>query len=177
MIILAIIFGLLCAGSGIYCMMTPVESFLNLAGWLVGVSMIFEGVSTLIRWNARRRLGFASAWGLVGGIVSIALGAYVVYNGAMQIAIDTMIAYLVAFWLVFAGIARIVTAFDLRKLKEAGSALGENWVRVLIAGILVLIMGCLCAAHPVVAMAGIGFLAGLGMTVAGISAVIAALSI
>ena len=70
------IFGVLLVIGGIYCLVTPVETF-GVLGWLIGLAMLVEGVSSALTWNERRKFGFADGWTLVGALASIVLGVVV----------------------------------------------------------------------------------------------------
>lgn len=166
--ILGIIGGILLIIGGCYCIATPVITFSTL-GSLIGVAMIVEGALNGLTWNSRRMLGMADGWTLVGAIVSILLGTIVLGNGLLQLGIDTFIAYLVAAWLVVDGITRVAASFTLRKMyKEQGEEAGKNWWLLLIAGILVIIMGIVCFCHPLLTMASVGLLMGMGVVSSGI---------
>ena len=147
-------------------MFTPVATFASL-GWVIGVAMIAEGIGSILTWNTRRQLGFADGWTLAGAIVSVVLGIFVVGSLAFQVAIDHFIIYLVAAWLIFAGIMRIVVSFKLREIHKTGVEVGKYWYLLLIAGILIIIMGIVCIIYPMIAAISIGILVGLSIAFSG----------
>ncbi|MBR3181819.1 MAG: DUF308 domain-containing protein [Eggerthellaceae bacterium] len=169
--IIGVAIGIALVVGGIYCLITPVETF-GALGWLIGFIMMVEGVSSVFTWNERRRIGFADGWTLAGAIISIILGAFVIGSMAIQFAIDAFLAYLVAFWLVLSGVARIVAAFSLRKIQRAGNDVGTNWVLLLLLGALIVAMGVACFLHPAFAMAGVGIILGIAVIITGCSIVV-----
>ncbi|MDO4537924.1 MAG: DUF308 domain-containing protein [Coriobacteriales bacterium] len=174
--IVSIILGILCVIAGGYCIFTPVETFGNL-GWILGLFMIIDGIGSIVSYIEYRGAGKPSIWALLGGIASVILGVIVTGSIAMQFAIDFALAYLVAFWIIFGGICRIVGSFGLRKLYKAGDPLGRNWALFLILGILITIVGILCLIHPIFAAAGVGMLIAFAMISFGASFIIAAFAL
>ena len=169
-----VIFGAILVICGVYCLVTPVETF-EVLGWLIGFVMLVEGVSSVLTWNGRRKLGFADGWTLVGAIASIVLGAFVVGSLALQLAIDEFLAYLVAAWLVIGGVARIAAAIGLQRF-NLSEITGVNWIVILLLGILIVIMGIVCFLHPTIAMAGVGIILGVSIIITGISIIAGSLS-
>ena len=173
--IIGVAIGVALVAGGIYCLFTPVETFDTL-GWFIGFIMMVEGVSSILTWNERRRMGFADGWTLVGAIISVILGVFVIGSMAVQFAIDTFLAYLVAFWLVLGGVARIIAAFGLRKFQKAGNDAGTHWIVLLLLGALIVVMGVLCFIHPTYAMAGVGIILGIAIIVTGCSIIATSVS-
>ena len=174
--IFGIIMGVLLTIGGLSCMFTPIATFASL-GTLVGFAMVFEGVGSIITWNARRQEGTADGWSLAGAILSVVLGVFVLASGLMQFSIDLFLAYLAAFWLIAEGVFRIMSSFALRSAANEGYYRGPSWIWTLIAGIIVVFGGIVCLCHPVLAMASIGFLLGCGILSSGISLVVLSLSL
>ena len=173
--IVGVILGAALLVLGVYCLVTPVETFAML-GWLIGFAMLVDGVSNALTWNERRKYGFADGWTLAGAIASIALGVLVLCSLAAQIVIDTILAYLVAAWLIIGGITRIAAAIGLRNLNKMDRTIGGNWLVLMLLGILVVAMGIACFIHPTFAMVGVGILLGLSIILAGCSVIAASLS-
>ena len=168
--VITIIMGILLAVGGIFCMFSPVATYASL-GWLIGASMIMEGVASIIMWSELRRAGFANGWTLAGAIISLVLGIFVLGSYAMQFSIDLFIAYLIAIWLAVGGIMRIIDAINLRKLNVPGSS---SWVILLLLGILTTILGVLCISNPLAIMVGVGFTMGLSIVGMGAGLIVAA---
>lgn len=162
--VLTIILGALLIVGGIYCMFAPVATYSAL-GWVIGLSMVAEGIANVVTWNSRRKLGLASGWTLAAAIVSIVLGVFLLGSFALQFAVDMFIAYTIAIWLVFGGIARIVTAIAARS--SFGKEGARGWIVQLIFGVLIVILGVLCIFNPLSIMAGVGLMWGVSIVAVG----------
>lgn len=173
--ILGIILGVMVVVGGVFCMLTPILTFASL-GWVIGAVMVAEGIANIFTWSSRKNAGFADGWTLAGAILSTVLGLAIVCSGFLQFAVDDILAYLVAFWLIAGGFARIFAAFSLRGMYKDGAPVGKNWGLILLAGICVVVMGFICLFHPLLTMASAGFLVGLGIVSAGCSLIAASLS-
>ncbi len=168
--IIKVVLGVLLAVGGIYCMFTPIATYSVLA-WLIGLAMIVEGVGGVITWNTRRELGLANGWTLAGSIVSIVLGMVLLGSYVLQFAIDAFIAYLIAIWLVVAGITRIVAAIAVRSQGKEGAS---GWIAQIALGVLIAILGVLCIFNPLSVVAGVGMMLGISIVFVGIDLVISA---
>lgn len=161
---ITIILGVLLAVGGFYCMFSPVSTYSALS-IVIGVAMIVEGVGSAITWGNRRRLGLADGWTLAEAILSIVLGVLLLGSYVLQFAVDMFIAYMIAIWLVFAGIARIAVAIGVRKAQ--GQAGAKGWIVQLVLGVLIVICGILCIFNPLSVMAGVGLMLGISIVVVG----------
>ena len=171
--VLAIIFGILLVIGGGYCLLVPFETYAAVV-WLIGLAMIVEGVGSAVTWSDRRKLGLADGWTLAGAILSIVLGVFLLGSFAFKFAVDFFIAYLIALWLVFGGIARIAAAIGLRSYRnETGDKSPRtSWVGLLVLGIVVVILGVLCIFNPLAVMVSVGFLLGLAIICAGVGLIV-----
>ena len=168
--IIKVVLGVLLAVGGIYCMFTPIATYSVLA-WLIGLAMIVEGVGGVITWNTRRELGLANGWTLAGSIVSIVLGMVLLGSYVLQFAIDAFIAYLIAIWLVVAGITRIVAAIAVRSQGKEGAS---GWIAQIALGVLIAILGVLCIFNPLSVVAGVGMMLGISIVFVGIDLAVSA---
>ena len=166
--VLTIILGALILIGGVYCMFAPIATY-SAISWLIGLAMIVEGVGSAITWSERRRYGLADGWTLAGAIVSIIIGIILICSFAFQIAIDFLIAYLIAIWLVFGGITRIAAGIGIHRYQtETGdNSLRTSWGGLVVLGILIAILGVLCIFNPVAVMVSVGFLLGLSIVCIG----------
>lgn len=165
---ITIILGAIMLVGGVYCMIAPIETYSTLS-WLIGAAMIVEGVGSALSWSERRRYGLADGWTLVGAIVSIVLGVFLLGSYAAQYAVDLFIAYIIAIWLVIGGVTRIAASIGIRNYQNQ-MGLGPapiNWVALLCLGILIVILGVLCIFNPTSVMVGVGFLLGLAIVFVG----------
>ena len=163
--VVTIVLGILLVVGGIYCVFTPVATYSALS-LIIGAAMIIEGVGSAITWNERRKFGLASGWTLAAAILSIVLGVFLLGSYVLQFAVDMFIAYLIAVWLVFAGIARIVAAITMRN--SFGQTGASGWVGQLVLGVLIIILGILCIFNPLSIMVGVGFLLGITIVLVGV---------
>lgn len=163
--VVTIILGVLLVISGIYCIMTPVAAYSAL-GWVIGASMIIEGVGSVILWNRFRKMGLANGWTLAEAILAIVLGVFLVGSYMLQAAVDLFIAYLIAIWLVFSGITRIVVAIAVRN--GQGKEAARGWILQVVLGVLVVICGVLCIFNPLSIMAGVGLMLGISVILVGV---------
>jgi uncharacterized membrane protein HdeD (DUF308 family) len=162
--VVTIVLGILLLVGGIYCMFAPVATYSAL-GWIIGASMLIEGVGSIITWSDRRRLGLADGWTLAGSIVSIILGLFLLGSYVLQFAVDMFIAYVIAIWLVFAGIARIAVAISIRNSQYPMET--RSWIGQLVLGVLIVILGILCIFNPLSIVAGVGLLLGMSIVLVG----------
>ena len=171
--VVSIILGALMLIGGVYCLFTPIATYSALS-WLIGFSMLVEGIGSVLTWNDRRKLGFADGWTLAGAIVSIILGCFLLGSFAAQLAVDLFIAYLIAAWLVIGGITRIVVSLKLRKLRNTAGAgaIGANWGVLLVMGIIVTVLGVMCLFDPIAVMIGVGVMLGISIVCVGVDLIV-----
>ncbi|MBQ9001144.1 MAG: DUF308 domain-containing protein [Eggerthellaceae bacterium] len=166
--VITIILGGLLVVGGIYCVFSPVATY-SAISWLIGLSMVVEGVGGIITWSDRRKLGLANGWTLAGAIISILLGVFLLGSFLMRFAVDMFIAYLIAIWLVVAGVTRIVAAIAVRNSEGAAGAKG--WIGQVVLGVLIVILGILCIFNPLSIWAGVGLMLGLSIVLVGIGTI------
>ena len=173
--IVSIIMGVLLLVGGVYCMLTPIATYAVLS-WLIGLSMVVEGIGSVILWNELRKEGLSSGWMLAGAIISILLGVFLLGSYAAQFALDVFIAYFIAIWFVVGGIARIVTALSARTQQNqvAYGATQTSWVALLVLGIISVILGILCLFNPLAIVIGFGFMLGLSIAFTGVGLIVCA---
>lgn len=162
--IITIVMGILLAVGGVYCMMTPAATYAAL-GWVIGFSMLVEGIGSVVTWSSLRRLGLANGWTLAAAIISIVLGIFLLSSYALQYAVDMYIAYMIAIWLVFAGVSRIVIAAAMRS--RQGKEQARGWILHAVLGALIAVMGVLCIFNPLSIVAGVGLMIGMSIVFTG----------
>ena len=167
--VVTILLGALLVALGVYYVATPIETY-SVIGWIIGLSMLIEGVASAITWNDRRLLGFADGWTLAGAIASIVLGVYLLGSYAAQSAVDYFIAYVIAAWLVIAGVTRVIAGLHVRSFQMAygTDVIGLNWGIIVVFGLLIAVLGVLCVFNPTAVMAGVGFMLGLSVVLVGL---------
>ena len=173
-----IILGIAMACMGIFCIFTPGATYLEL-GYVIGLSMIIDGIGRCVEWWQSRKTGDASGLSLATAIISLLFGIILIGNNFMQIAVDVFIAYLAAIWVLILGIIRVCYALKARKVhKEFDTLLlGKHWGVALTYGIILIILGCICIANPSIAMFSIGIGIGISILVTGTNLITLGVSI
>ena len=176
--ILGIILGVLMIASGIYCLLAPGLTYLNL-GYVVGISMLMNAISRIVAWTELKKEDEADGWMLADAIISCIFAVVLLGSTVLQLAVDVAIAYMAAFWILVIGIMRIVHAFRLRRAGRGMdmALLAFGWAWRLCAGILMVIFGILGMMNPAIIMAAIGIFIGLGVITSGANLIIEMMAI
>lgn len=174
--VIALILGVFIIIGGIYCMLAPDATYSSLA-WLLGIVMVVDGVADAVAWMRLRSRGYRNGWALLAAIISIAIGAFVLGSTAARFAVDLLIAYLIAAWLIVTGAMRMLFGWSLRRVHVQLNVpfIGSNWWATFALGVLLVIVGVFSVFNPTGLMLGVGMLVGLSIVVAGISVVTLAL--
>ena len=160
--VLNIIAGVLLIAAGVYCLCNQDIAALT-AGLMVGIFMLVSGVIEIVVFAATSGVLFGSGWLLLDGILTVILSLFLLFN---QWFTMMSLPLLFTVWLLFAGISRFVSAFDLRAFGVRG------WGWVLAIGILLILAGFLCMMDPWVSVAAIGLTVGLVFLLEGISSIV-----
>ena len=176
--ICTIILGIAMACMGIYCIATPGATYMEL-GYVIGLSMLLDGIGRCIEWWQSRKTGEASGLSLATAIISLVLGIILIGNNAMQIAVDVFIAYLAAIWVLALGIIRVCFALKARKVHKEFDTLilGKHWGVALAYGIILIVLGLICLANPSITIFSIGLGIGLSILVTGTNLITLGVSI
>lgn len=153
--VLAVLFGLL-------ALIAPVATLTVLVlfwGAFALVDGIFALVSAFRVTGGKGRLWLIleGALGILAGIVTF------LYPGLTAL----VLLYIIAFWAIFIGILRIVTAVSLRREME------NEWLMIL-GGILTVIFGILLIALPGVGLLSLTWLIGIWALIFGIALIVLA---
>ena len=175
--VLGFIFGILVIVCGICCLFSPAMASLNI-GYAIGLSMIIDAIGRFAEWGQEKRAGDSDGWMLVGAILSIVLGFFILNSVALQLSLDVFIYYYVSIWFVVHGIIAIIRAAKIRRLHKNWDTkmLGTHWYLPLIIGILNCVFGVLCVIKPIRAATFIGIFIGLGIITMGANMISAALT-
>lgn len=168
--VLGVIFGVLLIALGVWCMLTPVETYGALA-WMLGLAMIVDGVANLANWDQLRRMDMWNGWTIAAAVISIILGVILVISLGARLAVDLFIAIMAAIWLIALGVLRIASGIRLRSIHKKGGVeeIGKRWWLVVILGALILLVGILSLFNPIVVVFGIGMFMGLCIVMAGLA--------
>ncbi len=123
---------------GLLALFMPGVTFTTLIIFL-GAYLLIDGIFSIISAiNARKTLD-AWGWYLASGILGILVGILTFYS---PFATALALLYLIAFWVIVAGIIEIVIAVRLRKEIK-----GEGWY--IAGGLLTVIFGVLILVNPI----------------------------
>ena len=129
--VLNIAAGVLLIAAGVYCLCNQDIAVLS-AGLLLGLFMLVSGVIEIAVFAGTSGVLIGSGWLLLDGVLTVIMSLFLLFN---QWFTMLSLPFLFTIWLLFSGISRFVSAFDLR-------ALGVRaWGWVLAIGILLIVGG------------------------------------
>ena len=160
--VLNIIAGVLLIVAGIYCLCNQDIAAMT-AGVMVGIFMLLSGVIEIVVFATTSGLLFGSGWLLLDGVLTVILSLFLLFN---QWFTMMSLPFLFTLWLLFSGISRFVSAFDLRSFGVRG------WGWILTIGIILMVAGFICMMDPWVSVAAIGLTVGLAFLLEGISSIV-----
>lgn len=136
-----LLFGLISAGFGIMAIARPVATATALT-WVFGLYALADALIGIFGLFDKNN-GMAKGWLLLYIVVSAAFGILALTD---PISMTGSIIFMLAIWLVIAGIFRVVWAIRIRK------AISNEWLLAL-SGLLMVLLGVLMALYPVVGIA------------------------
>ena len=160
--VLNIISGVLLIATGIYCLCNQDIAAMT-AGLMVGIFMLISGIIEIIVFAATSGVMFGSGWLLLDGVLTVILSLFLLFN---QWFTMMSLPFLFTLWLLFSGISRFVSAFDLKAFGV------RRWGCVLAVGIVLMIAGLICMMDPWVSVAAIGLTVGLVFLLEGVSSIV-----
>ena len=159
--VLNIAAGVLLIAAGVYCLCNQDIAVLS-AGLLLGLFMLVSGVIEIAVFAGTSGVLIGSGWLLLDGVLTVIMSLFLLFN---QWFTMLSLPFLFTIWLLFSGISRFVSAFDLR-------ALGVRaWGWVLAIGILLIVGGFVCMMDPWVSVVAIGVTVGLVFILEGIGTI------
>ena len=162
--ILNIVAGILLIAAGIYCLCNEDVAVLS-AGLMLGIFMLAAGIAEIVVFAGTSGVLIGSGWLLLDGVLTVIMSLFLLFNQWFTLL---SLPFLFTVWLIFSGISRFVSAFDLHALGVRG------WGWVLAVGILLMAAGFLCMMDPWVSAATVGVTVGLVFLLEGISAIVCA---
>ena len=162
--------GALMVVGGVYCLVTPVSTFLA-TGYVVGAIIFCEAIGNIVAWIDLRKYVEISGWYLANAIISLIFGIIIMLNLTMQFAVDVAIVYIIAVWIVMLGISRVSMAIQLKKFINKLPKVFDNkrWIGILVLGVLMIVFGILCMFKPIVLSSLLGVIVALFIISAGVS--------
>ena len=156
--VLNIIAGVLLIAVGIYCLCNQDIAVMT-AGFMLGIFMLICGVMEIVVFAATSGTLFGSGWLLLDGVVTLILSLFLLFN-------QWSLPFLFALWLLFSGISRFVSAFDLRAVGV------RDWGWVFVIGIILIVAGFICMMDPWVSVMAVGVTVGLAFLLEGVSSIL-----
>lgn len=151
-----LLYGLFAIAFGLFALFRP-QSTVWVMLMAFGLLALGDGVVSLL--SVFRKDVALPGWLLVlYAAVSIGFGLLALFNPQM---VATVLVWLLALWLIFAGIARIVFSVQMRRLVEG------NWLLAL-SGVLAVALGILFLARPNLGVAGLAIWIGIGALLYGV---------
>ena len=160
--ILNIVAGILLIAAGIYCLCNEDVAVLS-AGLMLGIFMLAAGIAEIVVFAGTSGVLIGSGWLLLDGVLTVIMSLFLLFNQWFTLL---SLPFIFTVWLMFSGISRFVSAFDLHALGVRG------WGWVLAVGILLMAAGFICMMDPWVSVAAIGVTVGLVFLLEGVSAVV-----
>lgn len=114
--VLWIIAGVLLIVAGVYCFVSP-EAALSGLSLILGLAMLFSGIVDIVIFASSRRFMLGSGWFLLDGIFTVLLAIFLLCNQAFTML---SLPFIFGMWLLFGGISRFVSSFDLQRLGVRG---------------------------------------------------------
>ena len=160
--ILNIVAGILLIAAGIYCLCNEDVAVLS-AGLMLGVFMLAAGIAEIVVFAGTSGVLIGSGWLLLDGVLTVIMSLFLLFNQWFTLL---SLPFIFTVWLMFSGISRFVSAFDLHALGVRG------WGWVLAVGSLLMGAGFICMMDPWVSAAAVGVTVGLVFLLEGISAIV-----
>lgn len=159
--ILSIIIGVLLIAAGIYCLCNQDVAAMS-AGIVLGLLMLIAGIAEIVIFAGTSRFILGSGWLLLDGVLTVVMSLFLLFNQWF-----TMMSLPILFtvWLLFSGVSRFVSAFDLKALGMRG------WGWILALGIVLLVFGVICMMDPWVSVVAVGVTVGLVFILEGIGTI------
>ena len=160
--ILNVAAGVLLIAAGIYCLCNQDVALLS-AGLLLGIFLLLSGVAEIVVFAGVSGVLIGSGWLLLDGVLTVIMSLFLLFNQWFTLL---SLPFIFTVWLMFSGISRFVSAFDLRACGVRG------WGWILAVGVILIAAGFVCMMDPWVSVAAIGVTVGLVFLLEGVSAVV-----
>ena len=142
---------------GLLLLVMP-ETSLQFLCFAFGAVILITGIVNLVRYFRISGRGLQAPFLLIGGVVAIGLGLFLLIKPVFVMSILPVVFGL---FILFDGVIRILNAFELAK------AHGQKWWMLLILGILSIVLGAIVAFHPFDALISVAMLCGIMLIVEG----------
>ena len=158
---LSILAGVLLIAAGIFCLCNKQAAVVS-AGVVLGVFMLCAGIVEIVLFSVVGGLVLGAGWLLLDGVLTVLLSMLLLFNRWFTMV---SLPLLFTLWLLFTGVTRFVSAFDLRVLGV------RAWGWVLALGIVLLALGIIGLLDPVVSTVAFAITLGVAFILEGLSIV------
>ncbi|AKC86812.1 HdeD family acid-resistance protein [Pseudoxanthomonas suwonensis] len=157
----SVVFGLIGIAFGLLTLAKPFQALVAMA-WAFGILALADGIASLLALFDKR-VAIPKSWLLLYAVASIAFGVIAVANPKATAGI---LFLLLSFWLIVAGVFRIVFAIRVRK-----EIVGE-WL-IALSGVLAIVLGVLFLRNPAIGLLTTAIWIGAGALAYGVLQVFA----
>lgn len=163
--ILWAVLGALMIIAGIVCLCVPGITEATLA-LTYGIILLVSGIADIAIFAVWGPAMFGAGWLLLDGILTILLSMFLLFNmGFTALALP----YIFGMWLMFSGISKFVSSFDLRTFGVRG------WGWMMALGIVMAAVGFVAFLDPVLSTFAMTVITGIMFILYGISDIIHAI--
>lgn len=148
--------------AGVYCLCNQDIAVLS-AGILLGIFMLAAGIVEIAVFAQMKEMIFGSGWLLLDGVLTVIMSLFLLFNQWFTLL---SLPFLFSAWLLFSGISRFVSAFDLKALGV------RSWWWCVVVGFLLLAAGFITMMDPWISMEAVGLTIGIVFLMEGISAIV-----
>ena len=149
MSILSIILGVILIVGGIFCMFTPLATFLS-AGHIIAIMLFIYGIFGVVRFFQKE----AGALELISSILGIIVGVIAIVRPGGTLVIDNFVLNMVSAWLLVKGLIHIIVSIQGRNEIK-------GWGWGVAAGALSIVAGILSFLNPTITAMTVGILMGM----------------
>jgi len=157
-----VIVGILLIILGFYVIFNPLAKLVFIAIF-IGISLLVDGMTDFIGYF-RNKNEDKNGWELASGVINVLFGSLILFSRLFLVLVS-ILPVIIAFWLVFIGISRIIASAYHKKTK---TPLGFCMVTT---GILSLFAGVLMILNPVFPIMLLSIIIGAGLIVSGVSTI------
>ena len=149
MSILSIILGVILIAGGVFCMFTPLGTFLS-AGYMIAIMLFIYGIFGVVRFFQKE----AGALELISSILGIIVGVIAIVRPGGTLVIDNFVLNMVSAWLLVKGLIHIIVSIQGRNEIK-------GWGWGVAAGALSIVAGILSFLNPTITAMTVGILMGM----------------
>ena len=130
---------------------------------MLGIFMLAAGIAEIVVFAGTSGVLIGSGWLPRDGVLTVIMSLFLLFNQWFTLL---SLPFIFTVWLMFSGLSRFVSAFDLRACGVRG------WGWILAVGVILIAAGFVCMMDPWVSVAAIGVTVGLVFLLEGVSAVV-----